>query len=90
MTDHSPSGPTQEDEKQTSYEFSQTNNTILSAPKLDLEDLPETPDDAFEVTLDAEDDPKQWSVVKKWFVTIIVCNGALCITCASSMVSCEM
>ena len=46
-----------------------------------------TLDDGFEVTLDGQDDPKQWRTSKKWFITMLVCSGALCGTCASSMVS---
>ena len=32
------------------------------------------------------DDPKQWPLAKRWFLTMVVCNGALCVTCAASMV----
>ncbi|KAI0344703.1 MFS transporter [Trametopsis cervina] len=42
-------------------------------------------DDKYLVHLDAEDDPKQMSVMRKWIILIVVCSAALCATCASSM-----
>ena len=43
-------------------------------------------DDEFLVTLDARDDPKRMRTSRKWTVVLVVCSGAMCATCASSMV----
>lgn len=43
-------------------------------------------DDAFQVTLEHDDDPKNLPVLRKWLILLVVCCGSLCATCASSMV----
>ena len=58
-----------------------------SAQKTEQKHGFETPDATFEVTLDADDDPKQFSLLMKWTVVALVCNGALCATCAAGIVS---
>ncbi|TFY59780.1 hypothetical protein EVJ58_g5565 [Rhodofomes roseus] len=45
------------------------------------------PDDEYQVTLDPEDDPKKLSVGRKWLITLLICNAALCATFASSIAS---
>jgi hypothetical protein len=43
--------------------------------------------DQFEVTLGPEDDPQNWSLLKKWTVVFVISTGCLCVTCASAIVS---
>ena len=45
------------------------------------------PTDPYLVTLGPEDDPKNFGKFRKWAVVLVICTGALCATCASSMVS---
>ncbi|KAF7798663.1 hypothetical protein EIP86_009887 [Pleurotus ostreatoroseus] len=40
---------------------------------------------AFLVHLEAKEEPKNFSVWRKWIIIEVVCMGALCSTCASSM-----
>ena len=40
----------------------------------------------FEVVLEDHEDPKNMSVWKKWCVVLVICSGAICATCASTMV----
>ncbi|KAJ3544006.1 hypothetical protein NM688_g5793 [Phlebia brevispora] len=42
-------------------------------------------DDKYEVRLEEEDDPKNLPVWRKWLIVSVICSGALCATCASSM-----
>ena len=42
--------------------------------------------DGFLVELDPEEDPKNLPAWKKWQIILVICFGALCTTCASSMV----
>lgn len=39
-----------------------------------------------EVQLDAEDDPKQLPVFRKWLTVLTICTAAVCVTCTSSIV----
>ena len=86
MTSHSSeqSIPEESEEKTVS----KPSQSILNAPSITSPQgsLNQPVDASFEVTLDSEDDPKQWSLPKKWFIVMLVCMGALCGTCASSMV----
>ena len=41
----------------------------------------------WEVTLEKNEDPKAMAVWYKWFTVVTISFGALCVTCASSMVS---
>ena len=51
------------------------------------QDTASTPDDdGYEVTLGPEDDPKNISAGRKWLITLVICNAALCATFASSVV----
>ena len=50
--------------------------------KDELEQIP----DKLEVALEQEDDPKALPVWRKWIIVLVICSGALCATCASSMV----
>lgn len=43
-------------------------------------------EDPFLVILDSEDDPKHMAKIRKWVIVLVICSGALCATCASSMV----
>lgn len=42
--------------------------------------------DVYEVTLGPEDDPKNIDTGRKWLITLLICNAALCATFASSVV----
>jgi hypothetical protein len=39
------------------------------------------------VTLDAEDDPKNRTKLRRWFMTAIICVSSICVTFDSSVVS---
>ncbi|TFY56809.1 hypothetical protein EVJ58_g7420 [Rhodofomes roseus] len=41
----------------------------------------------YEVTLGPEDDPKRIGTGRKWVITLVICNAALCATFASSIAS---
>lgn len=43
--------------------------------------------DPYEVVLEPHDDPKNMSAFRKWTIVLVICSGALCATCASSMAS---
>ena len=70
-----------------------------AAPVVDLEkaqdgaskklqvQVSQPPDDSFLVTLTHEEDPKNRSAFRKWLIVATVSMSALCVTCASSMVS---
>ena len=38
------------------------------------------------VNLDAEEDPRNISKYRKWIIIFVLCSGALCSTCSTSMV----
>ncbi|TCD65444.1 hypothetical protein EIP91_002657, partial [Steccherinum ochraceum] len=42
-------------------------------------------DPEYEVTLDADEDPKMLPTWRKWMIVILICTCALCCTCASSV-----
>ncbi|KAH9938655.1 major facilitator superfamily domain-containing protein [Fomitopsis serialis] len=44
-------------------------------------------DDEYAVTLGPEDDPKRIGTGRKWLITLVICNAALCATFASSIAS---
>lgn len=44
------------------------------------------PDPFAVTTLSPEENPKNLSGLRKWAIVITICSGALCATCASSMV----
>ena len=46
----------------------------------------ESTDDKYAVALEQEDDPKCLPIWRKWVIVLVICSGALCATCASSMV----
>ncbi|KAJ3536252.1 hypothetical protein NM688_g6864 [Phlebia brevispora] len=88
MTSHNSEASIPEDEDRTVTEPSEKPDTESPTPEnKETYTGNQTPEDQFQVTLDAEDDPKQWSLAKKWFIVMVVCSGALCGTCASSMAS---
>lgn len=84
MTSHPPEKLIPEDEEHAVSDGSDHTSSKVPIPKTE-ENAVDTPDEEFEVTL-GPDDPKQWSLAKKWFIVMLVCSGALCGTCASSMV----
>ena len=44
-------------------------------------------DESWLVRLGDDDDPKRMSATKKWIIVLVICSGAFCATCASSVVS---
>ncbi|KAI0684802.1 major facilitator superfamily domain-containing protein, partial [Cytidiella melzeri] len=42
-------------------------------------------EDRYLVRLDEQDDPKRMKNLQKWVIVLVVCSGALCATCASSV-----
>ena len=43
--------------------------------------------EVYKVTaLDPKDDPRNFNIMKKWLITLLICNGSLCATFASSVV----
>ena len=48
---------------------------------------PDAVEEQFLVRLEAEDDPKHMKNFRKWVIILVVSAGAMCATCASSMVS---
>lgn len=42
---------------------------------------------SWEVTLDKNEDPKTIAAWRKWVIVLTISFGAMCVTCASSMVS---
>lgn len=50
------------------------------------QDASESDDSAYEVTLEARDDPQRMSKGRKWCIVLTICSGAVCATCASTMV----
>lgn len=62
--------------------------TLGSEDQVIVKDEPEQPEapDKLEVALEQEDDPKALPVWRKWIIVLVICSGALCATCASSMV----
>ncbi|KAI0093212.1 MFS general substrate transporter [Irpex rosettiformis] len=42
-------------------------------------------DDRYLVRLDNDDDPKHMDLSKKWAIVLVICSGAFCATCASSV-----
>ena len=44
-------------------------------------------DESWLVRLGDDDDPKRMSTSKKWIIVLVICSGAFCATCASSVVS---
>ncbi len=44
-------------------------------------------EDRFAIQLQPDDDPKGLPSLRKWITVLVVCSGALCATCASSVVS---
>ena len=46
-----------------------------------------TDDDYYKVTtLDPTNDPQRFHIGRKWLITLLICNGSLCATFASSVV----
>ena len=46
-----------------------------------------TDDDYYKVTtLDTKNDPQRFHIGRKWLITLLICNGSLCATFASSVV----
>ena len=43
--------------------------------------------DEFEVFLNADEDPKQMSGMRRWIAVLVICSASLCVTCTSSIVS---
>jgi len=41
----------------------------------------------FEVMLEGQEDPLNWSQFCKWRIVLIICSAALCVTCCSSLAS---
>lgn len=50
---------------------------------------PDSDKEQFLVALDANEDPKNISLLHKWVIVLVVSTSALCSTCASSMVRCH-
>lgn len=44
-------------------------------------------DESWLVRLGEDDDPKRMSTSRKWIIVLVICSGAFCATCASSVVS---
>ncbi|KAI0812553.1 major facilitator superfamily domain-containing protein [Irpex lacteus] len=42
-------------------------------------------DERYLVRLDEDDDPKLMATSKKWVIVLVICSGAFCATCASSV-----
>lgn len=57
-----------------------------STPK-EFAQVREDMDSPYLVELSPEDDPKNLSTFRKWLVVSIISSSALCVTCASSVVS---
>jgi MFS family permease len=60
-----------------------------SIEKGDCSELGQVPivQDNFEVTLEPENNPQNLSGIRKWTVVLVISSAALCVTCASSIVS---
>ena len=43
-------------------------------------------EDPYLVNLDTEEDPRNMSQYQKWLIIFVLCSGALCSTCSTSMV----
>lgn len=41
------------------------------------------------VTLDPNEDPKNFPLARKWLIVLVMSSAALCATCTSSIVSCN-
>ena len=73
-------------EKGVKKESSSDQQTLQSVePPIAKDEIDQIQDD-YEVTLESSDDPKQRAVWRKWLIVSVICSGALCATCASSMV----
>ncbi|GJE92265.1 MFS general substrate transporter [Phanerochaete sordida] len=57
------------------------------APRTTAARKDEESKDPYEVVLDPADDPKNMNSFRKWVILLVICSGALCATCASSMAS---
>lgn len=77
-TNEKPTSPTDRtDPEQGSTHSSATRHAVL----------PEKSDDPYCVdTLDAEEDPKNFPVLRKWISVVTIASGTACATCASSIV----
>jgi len=52
-----------------------------------VEDASEKEHSPWEVTLEKSEDPKTMAIWYKWAIVLTISCGAMCVTCASSMVS---
>lgn len=80
-TEEKPARPTKGDEE------SQTS----TSDELPIEEMPPSEKvvkDPFLVTLDESELPTSLPKIEKWATLMVICTSALCLTCASSMVSC--
>lgn len=55
-------------------------------PPVIKDEVDGTESDKYQVNLEAEDDPKNFAVWRKWMIVFAISSGALCATSASSMV----
>lgn len=61
---------------------------IEKSPKPeDTTQVKEDADSPYKVELSPEDDPKNLTTFRKWLIVAIISTSALCVTCASSVVS---
>jgi len=60
---------------------------VEDAPADDGDDGSEKGPSPWEVTLEKSEDPKTMATWHKWAIVLTISSGAMCVTCASSMVS---
>ena len=63
-----------------------TDVTIKTSDERQNERPREEDEDRFLVRLDPRDDPRNMDAYQKWIIVFVVCCGALCTTCSTSMV----
>lgn len=72
--------------KEASFQFPPAKNGAKGDADTDSPTKSESGEDPFLVGLDVEEDPRNMPRFRKWLIMFVVCTGALCSTCSTSMV----